>query len=101
MVQGQVAARGESPGQAADDRLRLVVVQHVPQDPEHRDRYRLAEIQYPGGPGEDGVGITQVGVDIVGCPFGAAGQQGSRVREHQRVVVDVDDPGPCASRWAT
>jgi len=64
------------------------------QHSEHRDGDRPAEIQRLGGPGEDGVGIAQVGVDIVRCPFRAAGQQPPCVREHQRVVVDVDDPGP-------
>ena len=37
--------------------------------------------------------IAEVGVDIVGGAFRCAGQQGSGVHEHKRIVVDVHDPG--------
>jgi len=33
-----------------------------------------------------------VGVDVLGDPFGSGGEQGAGVRQHQGVVVDVDDP---------
>ena len=44
------------------------------------------------GLGEDRRGVVQVGVDVVGDALGRAGEQDPGVREHQRVVVDVDDP---------
>src|SRR5439155_14279717 len=36
-------------------------------------------------------GVAQIGVDVVGDAFRAAREQGTGVREDQRVVVDVDD----------
>jgi len=50
--------------------MRLVVVEHVPQHAEHRDRDRLAEVQRVGGAGGDGFRIMHVCVDVVGDPSG-------------------------------
>jgi hypothetical protein len=42
---------------------------------------------------EDLVRLPQVGVEVGRHPFRPAGQQRAGVREHQRVVVDVDHAG--------
>ena len=46
----------------------------------------------PAAPLQDLAGITYVRVDVVGGTLSATGQQRTGVREHQRIVVDVDDP---------
>ena len=43
-------------------------------------------------PVEDRVRVVQVGLDVGGARLRRAGQQGPGVRQHDRVVVDVDDP---------
>jgi hypothetical protein len=91
MVKREVAAGGHGLHEAAHDRIRLIVVHHVPQHAKHRDRDRLAEVQRPAGVSDDGSGIMHVCVDIVGGPLGRAGQQGPRMRQYQGIVVDVDD----------
>ena len=52
---------------------------------------RLAEVQGAGRLLEDLVRVPQVGVEVRGDALRAAGQQRAGVRQHQRVVVDVDD----------
>ena len=71
----------------------IVVVQHMPQHAEHRDRDRLAEVKRLAGAGDDGRGIVHVCVNVVGGTLGRTGQQGPRVRQYQGVVVHVDDLG--------
>ena len=51
---------------------------------------RLGEVERPAGPGDDRGGVAGVGVEEADAAFGRA-QQGARVRQHHRVVVDVDD----------
>ncbi len=42
---------------------------------------------------QDGRRVTEVGLDVRGPALGGAGQQALGEGEHDRVVVDVDDPG--------
>ena len=42
---------------------------------------------------QDGAGVAQVGVDVLGGARFAAGEQRPGVGEDDRVVVHVDDPG--------
>jgi hypothetical protein len=89
----QVAARGHRVHQLLDDRVRVVGVRDEVQHGEQQDGNRLAEVQGPGGAGQDRVGIAQVRLEVIGRALGGAGEQRPGVGEHHRVVVDVDDPG--------
>ena len=62
MVKRQVAAGRQRLHQAADDRICLLVVQHMPQHAEQRDRDRPAKVQGPGCASEDVARIMQVGI---------------------------------------
>jgi hypothetical protein len=79
--------------QSADDLPGLVLVGKEVQDADEYQRDRLAEIQHipdhliP----QDVVGVPQIGMDVGGAPFRRRREQRTRVREHQRVVVHVDD----------
>ncbi len=89
----QVAARSQGVQQAADDLIGFAVVQDVPQHAQHRDRDRLGEIQRPGGPGEDVGRVVHIRVNVIGDPLRGTGQQRPGVRQHQRVIVHIHDPG--------
>ena len=39
------------------------------------------------------LGVAEVRLDVGGAALGRGGEQGPGVGEHERVVVDVDDPG--------
>jgi hypothetical protein len=62
------------------------------QQAEHHHGRRFGEVDYPGGSGQDGVRVPRVGVDVLAAALRCTGQQRLRVRQHDRVVVDVDDP---------
>jgi len=62
------------------------------QDRDQAQRDGLIEVQCPRGLFEDLRRVLEVGVDVVGESLGPAGQQRTRVRENDGVVVDVDDP---------
>jgi hypothetical protein len=62
------------------------------QDGDQAERDRPVEVQGLGGLFQDAGRIPQIGVDVVRTPLGPARQQGTRVREHDRVVVDVHHP---------
>lgn len=85
------AADGQRVEQPAHQRIRLAVLDEV-QDRDQAQRDRLVEVQRLGGLFEDAGRVPQIGVDVVRTPLGPTGQQGPRVREHDRVVVDVHDP---------
>src|SRR5690606_26881774 len=87
----EVAARGQRGQQPPDDPARLVVLGQVAEDPAEDQRHGLAEVEGVGGGGEDLVDVVQVGVQVGGGPLRGGDQQGPRVRQHQGVVVDVDD----------
>jgi hypothetical protein len=87
---GEVASGRGGVHQAGDDRVR--VVDRV-QDGQQHDRDRLAEVQRLGCPREDRVRVAGVGVQVGGPAFGHGRQQRAGVGEHDRVVVDVHDPG--------
>jgi hypothetical protein len=91
--EGQVAARRDGLHQPGHQGGRVVLVGDAVQDAEEHDRDRPAEVQDPGGPGQDRGEVAQVGVDVGGRALGAAGQQGPGVQEHDRVVVHVHHPG--------
>jgi len=63
------------------------------QDGQQRDGHRAAEVKHGAGLGEDPVGVAQVRVDVLGGAARLAGQERPRVRQHDRVIVHVDDPG--------
>src|SRR6185437_5457273 len=56
-----------------------------------RDRYRAGEVEQLAGLRQDLAGVAQVGVDVVGGACLVADEQRAGVREHDRVVVHVDD----------
>ena len=64
------------------------------QDRSQHERHGPGKVKDPLqlGIADDLTGLTQVGVDVGGGPLRGAGKQGTRVREHDRVVVNVDDP---------
>src|SRR5207253_2640387 len=88
----QVTARRQAVEQRVDDRGRLFVAADVAQDAQQHERYRFGEVENLGGGGQDARGVAQIGIHVGGNALGTAGQQGAGVREHDRVVVDVDDP---------
>jgi hypothetical protein len=92
MRDGQVAAGHGGAGQLLHDLHGPVGVHDEVHDPEHHDRDGLAEVQDPGRVAQDRLRVLQVGLDVVARALGGAGQQGAGVHQHQRVVVDVDDP---------
>jgi len=87
----QIAAGGGGIQQLLHDRVRIVVIEDVPQDSQHRDRDRLREVQRLGGSLQDLVGVARVGIDVVGDALRGAGEQSPSVRQYERIVVDIDD----------
>jgi hypothetical protein len=93
MGDGQEAAgrrRGHQPGH---DVPRVLGVLDQVQYPEEHDRHRPPEIQHGRRPVQDHPGMAQVGLQVIGRSFWAAAEQGLRVKQHDRVVVDVDHAG--------
>ena len=90
VVEREVTAGGQAGLQAADDRVRLLVGE-MAHDPHQHEGDRLREIQQARRGVQDSGRIPDIGVQVFACPLGAAGQQGAGVRQHQGVVVHVDD----------
>jgi hypothetical protein len=65
----------------------------VAQHAQEHDRDGLGQVQRFGSAGDDGCRVAQVRVKVVSRALRGAAQQRLGVREHDRVVVDVDDPG--------
>jgi len=96
-----VAARRQRADQLADELIRLLVVLDQVQDRGQDDRDRAAEVKRPGRLGQDRERLAQIGLDKVGSALGGADQQRASMAQHDRVVVDVDDPACDATDWAT
>jgi hypothetical protein len=60
-------------------------------DPQQHQRGRAVEVQGRGGGLQDLVGLVQVGVDVGGPALRRAGQQRAGMRQHDRVIVHIDD----------
>jgi MFS family permease len=93
-VRGDEEAAGrQGVKQRREDLGGLPLIRDVVQDGDEHQRDGLAEVEHLPGHrvGQDGRGLTQVGLDVSGAAIRSGGQQGARVREDQRVVVDVDD----------
>jgi hypothetical protein len=91
---GEVAARCQGIKQPDKDLSRLVVIDQEGDDRDEYHRDRLAEVQdLPRHlVGQDRLRVAQVAGEVAGAALGGAGQQCPRVRQHRRVIVDVDDP---------
>jgi hypothetical protein len=89
----QEAASGHRTHQLSDEAIRVVVVADQLKYGHQQHRDGLPEIQQRRGPGEDLVRVTGVGVEVPSGALLAALQQGTGVREHDGVVIDIDDPG--------
>lgn len=63
MAYCQVAAAGDGLHQPADDAGRVVTVPDAVQDAQRQDSHRLAEVQRLGGLAEDGLRVTQIGLE--------------------------------------
>jgi hypothetical protein len=87
----QEAARRHRGHQGGDDAGRVVRVRHEMQDRDQQDRDRLIEAEYRTDPcvPDDPAWIPQVAADDRGALD--AVQRVAGVRDHHRVVVDVDD----------
>jgi PAS domain S-box-containing protein len=90
---GQVAAGRHGAHDPGHDLVRTVRIRDVLQGHQEHDGDRLAEVELLGGLSQDPAGIAGVGLDVGGGALGGAGQQRPGVREDDRVVVHVDDPG--------
>ncbi len=93
MRQHQRAAGGQCGGQCRDDCVRIVLIGDAVQDGDQHQCDRPAKVQGLGRAGQDGGRVPNVTVEVGGGAGGATGQQRPCVRQHDRVVVDVDDPG--------
>lgn len=93
-----MAAGGQSVQQVPDDVVRLVVLDEVQYGGENEGD-RPVEVERPARFQEDLRGVAQVGFDVVRPALGAAGEQGLRMDQDDRVVVDVDDPGLRGDSW--
>src|SRR6516164_9651235 len=91
MHDGDVAAGWQRAGQRAQDAADLRGTPDVVQDVDHHDRDRLVEVEGLLRAGDDLAGVAGVRVDVAGDALWAGAQQRAGVREHHRVVVDVDD----------
>jgi alditol oxidase len=89
----EVAAGRHGVHHPGHDRIRVVGVRYRVQDRDQRDRHRLREVKQSACLAEDGAGVAQVGVDVLGGPRVAAGEQRAGVGEHDRVVVHVHHTG--------
>ena len=91
MGDGHEAARRARRHQMTDDVADLGVRDELQHGQQH-DRDRLGEVQRPGRVGQDLLRVPQVGVEVVAGALRAALQERLGVRQHDGVVVDVDDP---------
>ena len=94
MGQDQVAARREPVEQQGYEFAGLVGVGEVVQDERQAEPGRLAEVDERSQPGvvEDLSWLAEIPLDH-GDRGMLAGEQGQAVRQHDRVVVDVDHAG--------
>src|SRR5215470_1319957 len=94
MRHDHVAAGGQGRDQPGNDPVRVILIGHKVQDRDQHQRYRPGKVKSAPYRGitEDLVRLAQVGVDVGGGTLGRAVEQGGGVREHQRVVVDIDNP---------
>lgn len=93
VVERQIAARRQRVEQAYGHRTGLVVVADQAEDSHQHQADGAAQVEGVGAGGQDRVRVADVGVEVAGGALRGAGQQRLCVGEHQRVVVDVDDPG--------
>ncbi len=92
MSDGQVAARRHGGQQLLHDRTRLIVIADERQDAEHGDSHGSAEIQCGRSALDNGGDVAGVSLKV-GCgSLRAARQQRPSVDQHERIVVDIDDP---------
>src|SRR5690606_33097741 len=92
VADGEVAARRHAARAVRAPRPRPGGVGEVPEPAEDRHGDRLLEVEDPLRAPEDAVDVADVGLEAGGLPLGRADGQRPGVREHERVVVDVDDP---------
>jgi hypothetical protein len=91
--EGQVAAGGEGVEQPAHDPVGVVLVGDDVEQADHDQRHRPGQVEDLGRHLDDGVGQPDVALDERGAALDGAHQEGVGVGEHDRVVVDVHDPG--------
>jgi hypothetical protein len=91
----EVTARRQGVEERRDDLCRLVGIGEQVQDPDEQQADRLAEVQQFADRrrGQDRIGVANVGLDVGGAALRGGGEQGARVDQDERVVVNVDDPG--------
>jgi hypothetical protein len=65
---------------------------HV-QDHQHHQGDRLTEVKRTGRGVKDALWPPQVGMEVGDWPLGSSGEQGPRVREHNGIVIHVDNAG--------
>ncbi len=88
------AARRQVGCQRGDDPRRVVGVGHEMQDRQKQDGDGLGEVQRPGRLPQDVFGVVQIGLKVVAGTLVGAGEQRTGVRQDERVVIDVHNPGP-------
>jgi len=93
VVDRQVAAGRQAAEQPGHDRPRFLVVDDVAEDPHERERDRLAQVQPLRRLAQHRAGVVHISVDVAGAALRTTGQQRPGVRQYQRVVIDVHDPG--------
>jgi hypothetical protein len=89
----EVAARSQGGEVGPDHGGRLVVVDDVAQDAGHDQRHGPVQVHCAGGLGQHLRGLPGIGVEVPRGALRGARQQRPGVLLHQRVDVDVDDPG--------
>src|SRR5216683_1844131 len=92
LAERQVAARRHGFHELGSDSVRVVRIRDAVHDANQHDRDRLAEVQRVGRGAEDLSRVPQISV-YVGSVARATRQQRTGVREHDRIVVHVHDPG--------
>jgi hypothetical protein len=89
MVDEDAATGRERVGQHRHQVGRLVLVGDLVQDAAQDQADRLVPVEQFAGGAQHAFGVAQVALDGEGAPV--VGQQGGRVRDHHRIVVQVDD----------
>ena len=74
-----------------DNTVRFGAVEDVIHDAQQHECDRLGEIQRVGNTFKDQLGIANVGMKIIRFSLESAGKQSTRVDQHHRIIVDVDD----------
>jgi D-alanine-D-alanine ligase len=92
MGEGQVAARRGGRDGPGHDPVRVLIVGDQVQHADEEDGDRLAEVERLGRLLQDRRRVLQVGVQVGAGAFRRTGQQRPGVREHDGIVVHVDDP---------